>query len=117
MICGENAPMRIPDNHPNSSLEKYLLGVDSPKKTKSAQGIASDAGALSSSDQVQSDSVQISSAGQEVARLHQHVESAPDLSAAKVSEIQKQVSDGTYTVDPKEVAKKLVKETILNQLL
>jgi flagellar biosynthesis anti-sigma factor FlgM len=109
--------MRIPDNHPNSSLEKYLLGVDSPKKTKSPQGNASDPAALTSSDQVPADSVQISSAGQEVARLHQRVESAPDLLAAKVSEIQKQVSDGTYTVDPKEVAKKLVKETLLDHLL
>jgi flagellar biosynthesis anti-sigma factor FlgM len=109
--------MRIPDNHPNSSLEKYLLGVDSPKKTKSAQGNTSDPAVHSSNDQVQSDSVQISSAGQEVARLHQRVESAPDLSAAKVSEIQKQVSDGKYTIDAKEVAKKLVKETLLDHLL
>jgi flagellar biosynthesis anti-sigma factor FlgM len=109
--------MRIPDNHPNSMLEKYLLGADAPKKSKGVDQSASSQETPSSGGQVQSDSVQISSQAQEIAKLHQMVSTSSDLMAAKVSEIQKKVSDGTYSVDPNQVAKKLVKETILNKIL
>ncbi|MBI3594055.1 MAG: flagellar biosynthesis anti-sigma factor FlgM [Nitrospirae bacterium] len=109
--------MRISDNHPNSMLEKYLLGAESPKKPKGVQESSSELGSFSVADSVVSDSVQISPEGQEIVRLHQNVALAPDLSAVKASEIQKQISDGTYSIDPKQVAKSLVKETILNHLL
>lgn len=109
--------MRIPDNHPNSMLEKYLLGAESPKKTTSVRESSSEPGSLSARETVASDLVQISSEGQEIARLHQSVALSPDISAAKASEIQKQISDGTYSIDPIQVAKGLVKETILDHLL
>ena len=109
--------MRIPDNHPNSMLEKYLMGPDAPKKSKGVDPNGSGQETPPSGGQVQSDPVQISSAAQEIAKLYQMVASSGDLTAGKVSEIQKQISDGTYSVDPNQVAKKLVKESILNQIL
>ena len=109
--------MRIPDNNSNSMLEKYLIGTEAPKKSRGVDQSSSAQETPPSGGQGQADQVQISPQAQEIAKLHQIVASSSDLTADKVSQIQKQVSDGTYSVDPSQVAKKLVNETILNQIL
>ena len=55
-----------------------------------------------------SDSLEISDSSRELARARQAVDSAPDVRADRVAEIKKQIEDGTYSVSPELLARKLM---------
>ena len=55
-----------------------------------------------------SDSVEISDQSRELARARQAVEDAPEVRADKVADIKKRIEDGTYTVSPQVLARKLM---------
>lgn len=109
--------MRISDNSNYSNLDKYLFGANSPNQTSGANESVSNQDSSLSAAQSQSDSVQISLQAQQIANLSQMVANSSDTNPAQISQIQNQISAGNYTVDPNQVAKKLVSETILNQIL
>lgn len=54
------------------------------------------------------DSVEISDRSRELARARQAVDAAPDVRAERVAEIKKQLEEGTYSVSPELLAKKLL---------
>ncbi|MGE3272446.1 MAG: flagellar biosynthesis anti-sigma factor FlgM [Chloroflexota bacterium] len=55
-----------------------------------------------------SDSVEISDRSRELARARQAVDAAPDVRAEKVADIKKRIEDGTYTVSPHLLARKIL---------
>jgi len=55
-----------------------------------------------------SDSVEISDRSRELARARQAVDDAPEVRADKVADIKKRIEDGTYTVSPQMLARKLM---------
>ena len=55
-----------------------------------------------------SDSLEISDRSRELARARQAVDAAPDVRADKVAEIKKRIEDGTYSVSPELLARKLI---------
>jgi negative regulator of flagellin synthesis FlgM len=56
----------------------------------------------------QADTLEISSHSRELARARQAVEDAPDVRADKVAEIKQRLKDGTYSVSPEQLARKLL---------
>ena len=54
------------------------------------------------------DSLEISDRSRELARARQAVDAAPDVRADRVAEIKKQIEDGTYSVSPELLARKLL---------
>jgi negative regulator of flagellin synthesis FlgM len=56
------------------------------------------------------DSLEISAEARELARIHQAVEAAPDVRAEKVASIKKRIQDGTYTVSPELLARKMIED-------
>jgi len=109
--------MRIPDNYSNSNLDKYLTGSNSANKSQEVNGNSPVPDSANSNGQVQPDSVQISQQAQQITQLNRLVASSLDPMEAKITQIQNQISNGTYSVDPIQVAKKLVNESVLNQIL
>ena len=55
-----------------------------------------------------SDSVEISDRSRELARARQAVDETPEVRADKVADIKKRIEDGTYTVSPQMLARKLM---------
>jgi negative regulator of flagellin synthesis FlgM len=55
-----------------------------------------------------SDSVEISDRSRELARARQAVDASPEVRADKVADIKKRIEDGTYTVSPQVLARKLM---------
>ena len=55
-----------------------------------------------------SDSLEISDSSRELARARQAVDAAPDVRADRVAEIKKRIEDGTYSVSPDLLARKLL---------
>jgi negative regulator of flagellin synthesis FlgM len=55
-----------------------------------------------------SDSVEISDHSRELARARQAVDAAPEVRADRVAGIKKRIEDGTYSVSPRLLAKKLM---------
>jgi negative regulator of flagellin synthesis FlgM len=55
-----------------------------------------------------SDSVEISDLARELAKARQAVDAAPDVRSDKVAAIKKRIEDGTYSVSPELLARKLL---------
>jgi negative regulator of flagellin synthesis FlgM len=58
-----------------------------------------------------SDSVEISDLSRELSRARQAVDAAPEVRADKVAGIKKRIEDGTYTVSPELLARKLLENS------
>ncbi len=56
------------------------------------------------------DTVDISNKSKEIADIMSAVNQLPDVRNNKVQEIKQRVDTGTYTVDPRNVAEKILKE-------
>jgi negative regulator of flagellin synthesis FlgM len=54
------------------------------------------------------DTVEISDQARELARARQAVDAAPDVRTEKVASIKKRIADGTYSVSPELLARKLM---------
>lgn len=59
------------------------------------------------------DTVEISDKSRELARARQAVEDAPEVRADKVADIKKRIEDGTYSVSPQALARKLLESSDL----
>ena len=75
-----------------------------------AERLASEFQSKSNADQLQfpSDTLEISNKARELARARQAVDAAPEVRSEKVAAIKKRIEDGTYTVSPQLLARKLL---------
>jgi len=75
-----------------------------------AERLSSECQSKANPDQVQfpADTVEISNRSRELARARQAVDATPEVRAEKVAEIKKRIEDGTYTVSPHLLARKLL---------
>jgi negative regulator of flagellin synthesis FlgM len=75
-----------------------------------AERAASEFAPKADSDRVRpaSDSVEISDQSRQLSRARQAVDEAPEVRSEKVADIKKRIEDGTYTVSPQLLARKLM---------
>ena len=66
--------------------------------------------------QAPSDSVQISDEARELAKARQAVDAAPEVRSEKVASIRKSIQDGTYSVSPELLARKLLASNNTDEL-
>lgn len=101
--------MKIPEKNPSLLLEKALLGKTTPKKTSDAPG--QEAGRSSSAD-----SVEISEKARHIQHLNALAASGPEVRADRVAEVQQKIEAGTYTVDGKRIAEKLIRSAVQDEV-
>ncbi len=84
--------------------------VSSQIAARRAERLAQEAAPKADPERVRagSDTVEISEKSRELARARQAVEDAPDVRADKVADIKKRIEDGTYSVSPQMLARKLL---------
>ena len=85
--------------------------VSGPGAVRRAERTGYESGAKAEPQTVQpaaSDSVEISDRSRELARAHQAVDEAPEVRSDRVASIKKRIEDGTYSVSPELLAKKML---------
>ncbi|MFA5072290.1 MAG: flagellar biosynthesis anti-sigma factor FlgM [Nitrospirota bacterium] len=65
---------------------------------------------VSAPAKIQSDTINISDKGKEVAELLSSINELPEVREQKIQEIQQALASGTYTVDPRKIAQKMLNE-------
>jgi negative regulator of flagellin synthesis FlgM len=103
--------MKITGGNPFGKIDDYVKQINK-NKSKSA-AVSKDnpsAGNISSGDKVE-----LSPEAKMISQAIKAVEALPDVRENKVAEIRERIANGTYRIDGKEVAEKMIKESFLNQ--
>jgi negative regulator of flagellin synthesis FlgM len=66
---------------------------------------------------IKADTVVISDTAKRIQEARFQLESIPDIRDDKVAEIKRSIQDGTYKVEPDKIADKMIRESLLNDLL
>lgn len=61
--------------------------------------------------------VELSSRAKEVLKAKRLLETVPDIRVGKVSRLKRAIQEGTYEVSSSEVAEKMLREALLDQIL
>ena len=56
----------------------------------------------------QGDKVSVTSEASRLKQIEEQLSNVPEVNSAKVSEIRKQIADGTFTINPQVIAAKLI---------
>lgn len=102
--------MKINDNNSSLKIRKYVSNIKDNRKT---DGLAKQ----SSSQTVKENKVVLSPKSKEVQEATKLIKELPDIREEKVAKLKEQVDQGTYRIDGKKIAFKMLKETILDELL
>ncbi len=63
------------------------------------------------------DKVILSAKAQELRDMTKVLDKVPDIREEKVAEIKSSIENGTYTIDGKKIAFKMIEESLVNELL
>jgi len=62
------------------------------------------------------DSVELSPRAKEMQEAMKILETLPDVREEKVAQIRQQIEEGSYEIDGKKIAEKMIKESVMNNL-
>jgi len=103
--------MEITGNSPFARLDAYVK-INGKEKNR-VQGSPKEApkGGLSE------DKVALSPEAKQIQGAKKLLDSLPDIREDKVAEIKEQIEAGTYNIDGEKIAFKMIRESILNELV
>jgi len=103
--------MEITGNSPFSKLDAYVKNIGKEKNRVHGSPREAPKGGLSE------DKVALSPEAKQIQEAKKLLDSLPDVREEKVAEIREQIENGTYSVDSEKIAFKMIRESILNELL
>ncbi len=107
--------MKVTGKDDSIHLENYLRQVGEKQIREHPKA---DAPPGKNAGQVlQEDKVVLSSKAKQISEAKNVVTALPDVDSAKVARLRLQVSNGTYQVDAKKVADKMIDQSLLDDLL
>jgi negative regulator of flagellin synthesis FlgM len=77
----------------------------------------SDEALVSGPPELKTDSVFISDNAKRVQEAQSQLQSIPDVRADKVAELRNQIENGTYEIKADQIAAKMIRESLVNDLL
>ena len=102
--------MEITPKNQADAIEAYVNQVQVKPKTEE----------LSEKDPrqqaIKSDIVVISETAKRIQAAQSLLETTPDVRSEKVAEIKRRIEDGTYEIKPDQIAEKMIRESLLNDL-
>ncbi len=104
MEINGNIPVVKIDAYANSVKERTL-----PQASSSRQNIES---VLNNED-----TVEISQNARAAKRIIEQVESIPDVREKKIEDIRNQIEEGTYQIDGKKIAFKMMKASLIDEIV
>lgn len=97
--------------------------IISGKQIQSIMKVYTDQNKVAKSDKTQSasaagkkDEVILSTQAQEFGQIYQAIKAMPEVRAEKVNQLAEQIAQGTYSVDAKEVAEKMLGRLMADRL-
>lgn len=102
--------MKISGKNPSVNLEAYQKSIRDRNRVNASEKPS--AQAVSKEDKVV--------LSEEVKRMQEAkklLSSVPDVREEKVAQIKARIDSGAYRIEEKELAKKMIKESLLNELL
>ena len=103
--------MEITGNSPFARVDAYVKNIGKEKNRAQNSPNAAPKEGLSE------DKVALSSEAKQIQEAKRIVDSLPDIREEKVAEIRERIENGTYRVDSEKIAFRMIKESILDQLL
>jgi negative regulator of flagellin synthesis FlgM len=67
--------------------------------------------------QTKADTVVLSDTAKKVQEAQKQIETIPDVREDKVAQLKEQVENGTYEMDEEKIAGKIIKDSLLNDLI
>jgi negative regulator of flagellin synthesis FlgM len=102
--------MEIKPKNQADAIEAYVNQVQVKPKTEE----------LSEKDPrqqaIKSDTVVISETAKRIQAAQSLLETTLDVRSEKVAEIKRRIEDGTYEIKPDQIAEKMIRESLLNDL-
>ena len=102
--------MKITDNNSSLNIRNYVNNIQEKRKINGSAKQGSPA-------TVKEDKVVLSPKAKEVQEATKLIKELPDIREGKVAKLKEQVDQGTYRIDGKKIAFKMLKESILDELL
>ncbi len=102
--------MKITDNNSSLNIRNYVNNI---QDNREIDGLAKPG----SSQTVKEDKVVLSPKAKEVQEATKLIKELPDIREEKVAKLKEQVDQGTYRIDGEKIAFKMLKESILDELL
>jgi negative regulator of flagellin synthesis FlgM len=103
--------MEITPKNPANTIEAYVNQIQSKPKTEEAMEKDFRQPAITS------DTVAISDTAKRIQEARSQLESIPDTRFEKVAELRRRIEEGTYEIDADRIADKMIRESLLNDLL
>ena len=92
------------------NIEEYIKAIKENKRTPSASGKAP-------TDVLQEDKVVLSPKAKELLEAKKLLSSVADIRKEKVALIKQQLENGTYQIDGEKIAVRMIKESLLDELI
>ena len=102
--------MKINGENPFVTLEAYVKNIEDKRKVDKPSGRRSE-------QTGEEDKVVLSPKAKEIQEAEKYLQSVPDIREEKVAELKARIEKGEYKVEGKKIAVKMVKESLLNELL
>lgn len=102
--------MKITGKNPYVNLDAYAKNVKDKERIDNQ-------GKNAANQVVKEDKVVLSQEAKRVQEAKKLMESIPDIREEKIAKVRAQIESGTYQVEEKKLAAKMIKESLLNELL
>ena len=89
--------------------EAYVNHINDKQKPDTTSDKAANQGA-------KTDKVEISEAAKEIQEVRKQLDNTPDVRSEKVEQLKNQIENGTYEIKSEEIAEKMLKESLFNDL-
>lgn len=93
-----------------TNIEAYVKNVDDKQK-------AEEAPEKTEKKVAKTDTVELSQTAKELQEAKKQLDTIPDVRMDKVDELKAQIEKDTYERDPEEIAKKMLKESLFNDMV
>jgi len=102
--------VKITGKNPYVNLDAYAKNVKDKERIDNQ-------GKNAANQVVKEDKVVLSQEAKRVQEAKKLMESIPDIREEKIAKVRAQMENGTYQVEEKKLAAKMIKESLLNELL
>ncbi|MBW1939949.1 MAG: flagellar biosynthesis anti-sigma factor FlgM [Deltaproteobacteria bacterium] len=102
--------MEITAKNPPINIDAYISNARGKRNMDASSEKAS-------TNVIKEDTVVLSQKGREIQEAKNFLDSVPDIREEKVVRIKKQIENGTYQVDGEKIAIKMIKESLINELV
>jgi negative regulator of flagellin synthesis FlgM len=101
--------MEITPNDNTINIDAYVNNINDKQKAENTSDKAD-------KNVAKTDTVNISDAAKEIQEVRKELDNIPEVRAEKVEQLKNQIENGTYEIKSEEIAEKMLKDSLLNDL-